>query len=391
MSLPFHDSPRATVGIEWELQLVDRETRDLRQDADTLLRLACPDGAESPYVKHEMLANTVEVTADPSADVPASVRDIGATVASLQALASPLGIDVASAGSHPFADPFRQRVTAKERYAELLRRTRYWGRQLLLWGVHVHVGVESRDKVLPLMGGLLAHYGELLALSASSPYWAGVDTGYASTRSTYFHQIPTAGLPPDLADWAELESYSEAMHATGTIRSFDELRWDVRPSPKFGTVETRIFDSATNLAELAAFAALDHCLVEYFSRQIDAGERPASLPRWIVKENKWRAARYGMDARVVVDRAGREVAVRDRVPALLESLAPVAADLGCSRALEGVGEILRLGASYERQRFVATHSSGDLPTVVDYVCAETRAGRPLDPREYLDSHGPGSR
>lgn len=384
MSLPFHHSPRASVGIEWELQLVDRESRDLRQDADALLRLAT-HGAGDVHIKHEMLANTVEVSSDPTPDVPASVRGIDAIVGSLQGLASPLGIDLTSAGSHPFADPFAQRITPKERYTELVERTRYWGRQLLLWGVHVHVGVEDRDKVLPLMRGLLARYGELLALSASSPYWAGVDTGYASTRSTYFHQIPTAGLPPDIADWAELESYSEAMHVAGTIRTFDELRWDVRPSPKFGTVETRIFDSVTNVAELQALCALNHCLVEYCSRQIDGGERPAALPSWFVRENKWRAARYGMDARVVVDRAGHEEPLRERVPALLDQLAPVAADLGCSRALEGVRDILRLGASYERQRFVAEHSAAGLRAVVAYMCAETRERQPIDPRQFLDS------
>ena len=216
----------------------------------------------------------------------------------------------------------------------------------------MHVGVEDRAKILPIQAALTAHLGHLQAISASSPFWAGQDTGYASNRALVFQQLPTAGIPRQFETWEDLEAYTDDMISTGVIEGFDEVRWDIRPSPAFGTIENRVFDAATNATEVGTFAALTHVLVEHFSRLFDAGEPLPSLPDWFVAENKWRSARYGMDATLIVSRDGATESARDGIARLREELAPVAADLGCAREFAGLDTILTIGASYERQRSV---------------------------------------
>ncbi|MFI5427787.1 YbdK family carboxylate-amine ligase [Aeromicrobium sp. UC242_57] len=161
------------------------------------------------------------------------------------------------AGTHPFAAWNHQKVTDKERYATLIDRTQWWGRQMLIYGVHVHVGIEDRDKVLPISRAMLTVYGHLQALSASSPFWGGNETGYASNRALMFQQLPTAGLPFQFEEWSQLEHYVDDMLHTGVIDSFDEIRWDLRPSPKFGTLEVRVCDGIPSMSESAQHLGAD--------------------------------------------------------------------------------------------------------------------------------------
>ena len=384
MTLPFGSSQRSTIGVEWELQLVDRDSHDLRQSADAIIDRATIDGQLYPGVHREMLLNTIEVVSKPRSTVAECIADLTGCVDFLRPLASDLRIDLATAGTHPFARPGRQRVTDSERYAQLVERTAYWGHQMLLYGVHVHVGVEDRAKILPIQAALTAHLGHLQAISASSPFWAGEDTGYASNRAMVFQQLPTAGIPRQFDTWEDLEAYTDDMIRTGVIEGFDEVRWDIRPSPAFGTIENRVYDAATNATEVATFAALTHVLVEHFSRLYDAGEPLPVLPDWFVAENKWRSARYGMDATLIVSRDGTTESARDGIARLREELAPVAADLGCAREFAGLDTILTIGASYERQRSVAAAArpGQGLDAVVDLMRAEMSAGRPLALAEF---------
>jgi carboxylate-amine ligase len=281
------------------------------------------------------------------------------------------------AGTHPFARWTQQKVTDKQRYATLIDRTQWWGRQMLIYGVHVHVGIEERAKVLPILRAMLTTFAHLQSLSASSPFWGGKATGYASNRALMFQQLPTAGLPFQFEEWGQLEGYVTDMLHVGVIDDFSEIRWDVRPSPRLGTLEMRICDGTPNIAELLALAALTHCLVEHFSTMLDEGRPLPSLPPWFVQENKWRSARYGMDAIIILDAAGHERLVTDAVRDLLAELEPVAARLGCLTELDGVRTILRRGASYQRQLAVARRAGGELDAVVASLVAEMRAGRPL--------------
>lgn len=192
-----------------------------------------------------------------------------------------------------------------------------------------------------------------------------------------FQQLPTAGLPFNFDKWEDFEQYAADMIKTGVIDTFDEIRWDIRPSPKFGTLELRICDGLPSIREVAAIAALSQCLVEHYSREIDAGRPTPKLPPWFAQENKWRAARYGMDAILIIDEAGEEELVTKDLRRLLDMLEPVAKDLGCLEELHGINDILAAGASYQRQRKVAESANGALDSVVAALVAEMRAGRPL--------------
>jgi glutamate---cysteine ligase / carboxylate-amine ligase len=376
VNLAFAPSGRSSVGIEWELQLLDADSGDLRQAAETVLAgVAGPDGAPHPHVHPELLVNTVEVVSGVCRTVGEAAADLQRAVDDLRAVTDPLRIELASAGSHPFARPAFQRVTNKERYATLIDRTRWWGRQMLLYGVHVHVGIEDRSKVLPIMQALLTRFAHLQSLAASSPFWGGENTGYASNRAMMFQQLPTAGVPYQFDRWEDLESYVDDMTRTGVIDTFSELRWDIRPSPTLGTIEVRVCDAATNIEELRATSALTHCLVEHYSTMLDRGEDLPTAPRWFVMENKWRSARYGMDAILIRDGSGDEELVTDTVAAMLVELEPVAERLGCTEDLALVRRILDDGASYQRQLRVS--EQGDLDAVVASLVAEMRAGRPL--------------
>ncbi|WP_216216368.1 glutamate--cysteine ligase [Amycolatopsis aidingensis] len=380
MRIEFHPSRRSTVGAEWELALIEAHTGELASAAERIVAAVCPDGSPAhPKIKHELLLNTVEVTTGICATVGEARADLAESLQLVRSVTDPLGIELFSAGAHPFSSWTRQKVTNKERYAKLIDRTQWWGRQMLIYGVHVHVGIDHRGKVLPILDALLNYAPHLQALSASSPYWAGEDTGYASNRALMFQQLPTAGLPFQFRHWAELESYVADMFVTGVIDHFSEIRWDIRPAPHFGTIENRVCDGLPTLAEVAAVTALTQCLVEDLSTRLDAGERLPTLPPWHVQENKWRAARYGMDAVVITDAAGNERLVTEDLADLLERLEPVAKQLDCVAELRGVDGILERGASYQRQRAVALANGGDLGAVVDALVAELRAGAPADP------------
>ena len=366
MSIAFRSSPRPTLGVEWELALVDAATGDLVPLADDVLTALGDD----PKVKKELLVNTVEAVTGVCETVGEAVADLDATVHRLRAVAEPMGVELFSAGTHPFARWEDQEVSEGDRYATLIDRTRWWGRQMVIYGVHVHVGVSSAAKVLPIVSSLLTWYPHLQALSASSPFWGGQDTGYASNRALLFQQLPTAGLPFHFAQWSEYTSYVDDLLTTGVIDGLSDIRWDVRPSPQLGTVEVRVCDGLPTLREVAALTALTHCLVVDLDRRLDDGDTLPVMPPWHVQENKWRSARYGLEAIVILDAASRERLVTEDLDDLLERLEPVARRLDCVDELRSVADIPRVGASYQRQRAVA--AGGDLRDVVRSVVDELR-------------------
>jgi carboxylate-amine ligase len=376
MEIEFARSERSTVGIEWEIAIVERESGQLASVGDKVLELlAGDDGAPHPQITSELLTNTVELVSGVHHRVAGAVDDLAAQLAEVRAALERLGdYEIICAGSHPYSQWYDQHLTDKPRYHKLIERTRWWGRNMMIWGIHVHVGIEDRDKALPILDGMLAYVPHLQALSASSPYWAGVETGYASNRALMFQQLPTAGLPYPLADWAAYERYVDDLVRTGVIEDHTEVRWDIRPSPRWGTVEVRVCDGVSSGVEIAAIAALIQCLVEWMSGRLDDGETLPVLQPWFVRENKWRAARYGMEAEIITDVAGAERLVTDDLRDLLTTLAPVADRLGCAPELQRVRDTLDRGASYQRQVRVATENGGNLTAVVSHLARELREG-----------------
>ena len=371
--IEFDGSPTPTLGVEWEFALTDKGTGDLSNSAAALFAAVGehhPDFAGR--IHKELLRNTVELVTGICRTAGEAIDDLTGTLGVVRGLTEDLGVDLYGAGTHPFAEYSTQLLTEGHRYAELIERTQWWGRQMLIWGVHVHVGISHRDKVLPVLDALLNYYPHLLALSSSSPMWAGQDTGYASNRAMMFQQLPTAGLPFQFETWEQFEAFVADQKTTGIIDHLNEIRWDIRPSPHLGTIEVRVCDGMTNLGELSAIVALIHCLVVDLDRRFSAGEKLPTMAPWLVQENKWRAARYGLDAIVILDSDCTEKLVTEDLTALLERLEPIARELDCVDELAGVERIIAQGASYQRQRDVHRRT-GSLREVVASGVAELDA------------------
>jgi YbdK family carboxylate-amine ligase len=374
--IPFQPSERSSLGIEWELELVDRDTRELTSGASEILAEIAPvPGEEHPKAKHELLESTVEVITGVCSTVAEAREDLAGTVKEVQAAAARRNLGVMCSGTHPFTDWSTQTISPNERYSQLVEQMQWLARRLQIFGVHVHVGVRAPEKSIPINNALMMYIPHFLALSASSPYWIGSDTGLASARSKVFEGLPTAGLPYALSGWDAFEDYMETLISSNTIESIREVWWDIRPHPNFGTVELRVCDGIPTLDEISVIAALAQSLVESLDRQLDKGYTLPTPRMWLVRENKWRAARYGLDAEIVVDDRGQAVKpVREAILDLAEDLEPIARKLGCAEELMQVERILDRGASYQRQRAVAAANGGDLKAVVDSLLAEMDEG-----------------
>ncbi|MHA7275189.1 glutamate--cysteine ligase [Arthrobacter sp. Hz1] len=378
MKIEFAQSAQSTLGVEWELALVDRYNGELVSVADQVLRGVAAnhpelqEDEEHPHIKQELLLNTVELVTGICHTVADAKADLSRSLAAVREVTDPMGVELFSAGSHPFSVPRSQPVTDKERYYKLIDRTQWWGQQMVIYGVHVHVGLDHRDKAMPVLDGLVNYVPHFQALSASSPFWAGEDTGYASQRALMFQQLPTAGLPFQFPNWSEYESYVQDMFTTGVIDAVNEIRWDVRPVGNLGTIEMRVCDGLSTLEDVGAIAALTQCLVDEFSTTLDNGGTIPTMPPWHVQENKWRAARYGMEAIIILDAKGNEQLVTEHLLEVLDRLQPVAKKLGCVEELGDVEKILARGAGYQRQRRVAAEHGGDLSAVVLDMVAQLR-------------------
>ncbi len=371
----FARSPRPTLGVEWEVALVDPTTRDLVPMGPEIIRRV-HERAPEVHLEKEFLQNTVELVTGVCDNVPQAITELGRSLAYVKEEAQALGLKVWASGGHPFSDFRTNPVGDKQSHIEIINRTQYWGQQMLLWGTHVHVGISHEDKVWPIINALMTKYPHLLAISASSPGWDGLDTGYASNRTMLYQQLPTAGMPYQFASWQEWQLYMHDQDLSGVINHTGSMHFDIRPSSKWGTIEVRISDAASNLRELSAIVALTHCLVVHYDRMYERGEELPTLQPWHVAENKWRGARYGMDALVITSRATDERWIKEELTDLVKQLTPLAEELGCAAELHLVLEIIERGAGYERQRALYERT-GRWEDVVDQTCAELDALQPL--------------
>jgi YbdK family carboxylate-amine ligase len=376
MHIPFNPSAGSSLGIEWELELVDLDSRELTSGASEILAEITPvPGEEHPKAKHELLESTIEIITGICSTVAEAREDLAVTLKEVREAAARRNLGVMCSGTHPFTDWSTQTVSPNPRYEQLIENMQWLARRMQIFGVHVHVGVRSPEKAIPINNALMAYIPHFLALSASSPYWVGTDTGLASARSKVFEGLPTAGLPYSLSGWDAFEDYMETLISTNTIQTIREVWWDIRPHPNFGTVELRICDGLPTLDEITVVAAMAQSLVESFDRQLDKGYTLPQPKMWLVRENKWRAARYGLDAEIVVDDRGNNMLpVREAILELAEDLAPIARKIGCEEELSKVEQLLDIGASYQRQRATAAANDGDLRSVVDSLLTEMDQG-----------------
>jgi len=370
VAIEFKPSQGPTLGVEWELQLVDTHTRLLRQEAKEVLA-AVPELSDGPRPKamHELMQSQIEIVTDICHTVPEAVQDLRKTIERLRDVVEPRGIALACTGTHAISD-WRDAVYAPvQRYTELVQEMQWLAWRIQTFGVHIHVGVSDRDKVIPMINALAGYLPHFLALTASSPFWGGQDTGLASSRAIVFGALPTAGPPHLLADWAEFEEYMETLLRAGTIRSIKEVWWDIRPHPDFGTIEIRMFDGIPTMREVGMVAALSQCLVTLFDQQLDRGYTLPLPTAWVVRDNKWRATRYGLDADIIIDDRGSTAPVRDVLYELQRELEPIAERLGCAEELAVMSDVLEHGCSSERQRTIVA-GGGTLQDVVDATIIE---------------------
>jgi glutamate---cysteine ligase / carboxylate-amine ligase len=281
-----------------------------------------------------------------------------------------------SAGTHPFALARDQIVSPHQRYLDLINDLQWPARRMLICGMHVHVGVKDGGRAIRIIGELLRHHPLFLALSSSSPYFESEDSGMASARTKVFEGLPTAGLPPMLADWADFETFMSTLLESGCISSIREVWWDIRPHPDFGTIEFRMCDATPTVRETIALAALAQTLVEWTDRRIDEDALAPPPREWTIRENRWLASRYGIDAELIVEHpeSGRPERrpVRELVTELLDELRPVAADLGNLDQFADVAMLLDVGSGTQRQRKVV-EAGGTLSDVVHHLAAELAA------------------
>jgi carboxylate-amine ligase len=333
-------------------------------------------GGPRPNIRPEIFRAMIEVSTGICRDVTEVRRDLDAVLAEVRQAADALGFGLASAGSHPFARHRERLVYPAERYQGLIDRNRWLARRLMVFGLHVHVGMTSGEHAMATINGLLPYLPHLLALSASSPFWQGSDTGLASSRITIFEALPTAGHPCTFRDWADFERVHNAMTASRAITSVKDIWWDIRPHPDYGTIELRICDGLPTLGEITALVALVHALCARQEERYEQGERPKPPPQWVLRENKWRASRWGRDAAVVLDSDGRTRPLREELACLVGDLEPYAARVGAAAGLAAAREMLARMPSYERQRALfARH--GSLVPVTDALITELATDRPV--------------
>ncbi len=384
MAIRWNCSRGPTLGVEWELQLIDSGSKMLRQDArEVLAALPGLDESSDPEKVHfELMQSTIEVVTGICSTVSEAQADLAATISQLQRITADRGTMLACAGTHPVSDWRDAKTAPIQRYAELVEQLQWLARRIQTFSAQVHVGIRDGSKAIPIVNALAGYLPHFLALTASSPFWSGQDTGLASSRTVIFGGLPTSGPPPLLADWSEFEDYMDTLLRAGTIRSIKEVWWDIRPHPDFGTVEIRAFDGVPTLREIGMIAALAQCLVRLFDSQLDRGYTLPYPSAWVMRDNKWRATRYGLDAMVITDNSGSTAPLRDELYELVRELEPVAGLLGCSAELDVVSEVLEHGASYERQRAVVA-AGGGLTDVVDALVTEFAENRFVAPGEAV--------
>jgi carboxylate-amine ligase len=375
VSIHFTPNARPTIGVEMELHLVDAVSGELVSASNDILAEMGADhpGGEHPKAKHELFQSTVEIITG-VCDTPTQAGDdLRGTLAELRAAAERRGLTLVSAGTHPFGIAREQIVSPHQRYLDLIEDLQWPARRMLICGMHVHVGVPDGVRAIRIIGELMRHHPLFLALSSSSPYFEREDSGLASARTKVFEGLPTAGLPPPLADWGDFESFMSTLIESGCIRSIREVWWDIRPHPDFGTVEFRMCDATPTVRETIALAALAQTLVASAIQQIDDGTLPPPPREWTIRENRWLAARYGIDAALIVQHPDsghpERRPVRELVTELLAELQPVASDLGTVDHLADLATLLEAGSGAQRQRRVV-EAGGTLADVVQHLAAE---------------------
>ena len=359
------DGPNYTIGIEEELMILDAGTLELANAIEGML-----EDSGSEQVKPELMESVLEIATAPQHDAAAAGRELRLLRRRVNDAAAGRGLAIGSAGTHPFAMWEQQRIVARTRYRDLISDLKFVARQEIIFGQHVHVGLDDPDKAIHVANGMRIHLPVLLALSANSPFWRADATGLASTRTPIFRAFPRNGIPPTYDDWDDYAAKIGFMMRSRVIEDYTYLWYDVRPHPNLGTVEVRVMDAQTRVEHTVGFAALIQAMVKELADHFEAGKRLSKYPHQMIDENKWLAARHGLDGELVDLPGTDRVRTRDLAHRLLERLRDHARDLGSEAELAGIEDLLERGNGAARQ-LVVHEANQDLREVVAEIVAAT--------------------
>jgi carboxylate-amine ligase len=361
--------PSYTLGIEEELMIVDGETLELVNGIETMLE-SLPETKGD--VKPELMESVLEVSTTPCKNTREAGKQLRELRRVVQETARSKGLAIGSAGTHPFAMWEDQRIVARTRYRDLIAALRFVARQELIFGQHVHIGVDDPDKAIHVANGMRVHLPLLLALSANSPFWRADSTGLLSTRMPIFRAFPRVGIPPTYKNFEEYSKRIGFMTESRVIEDYTYLWYDVRPHPTFGTVEIRVMDSQTRIEHTLGLAALCQALVKELCEHYEAGKRLSIYPYEMLDENKWLAARHGLDQELVDLPKTKRVSTRELALRVLERVRHHAEELGSADELEGIEDLLDRGNGATRQT-VVYEANQDLHEVMSEIVEATAA------------------
>jgi carboxylate-amine ligase len=357
--------PSYTLGIEEELMIVDQETLDLTNSIEGLLADLADTNAEGD-VKPELMESVCEIATTPCHDTAEAGRQLTGLRRTVQSVADKRGLSIGAAGTHPFAMWEDQRIVSRPRYRDLIAGLQFVARQELIFGIHVHVGIDDPDKAIHVTNGMRVHLPLLLALSANSPFWRAHNTGLLSTRTPIFRAFPRVGIPPRYDDFEDWSQRIEFMKASRVIEDYTYLWYDVRPHPNFGTVEIRVMDSQTRLEHTLALAALVQAMVKELAEHFDSGGELSRYPYEMLDENKFLAARHGLGGELVDLPSRDRVRTPELARRLVDRLRGHAEDLGSANELAGIDDLLDNGNGGARQ-IVVFEANHDLREVVGEI------------------------
>ena len=362
---------RFTIGVEEEFQIIDPETLELRSHVVQLLSSAAARGV-GDLVKQEMHQSIVETGTKICENVSELRLEMHRTRSELVLAAESTSLRVAAAGTHPFSSWIDQVISPGERYQHIVEEMGQLARSLLIFGMHVHIAMPDKQTTIDMMNMVRYFLPHLLALSTSSPFWMGRNTGLKSFRTTVFRRFPRTGIPEVFESWSEYENFINLLVKLNCIDTGKKIWWDVRPHPTYGTLEFRMFDTATRVEEAVAIAALTQAIVVKLHRLYTHNQSWRIYRRALIEENKWRAARYGIEGKMIDFGREAEVPMRELMLELMAFIDDVVDDLGSRSAVEYIHTILNEGTSAERQLRVY-QQTGDLKDVVRHLVMETRA------------------
>jgi carboxylate-amine ligase len=355
-----------SIGIEEELMILDSGSLELVNAIEALIEPA-PLGD----IKPELMESVMEISTSPCANLTEAGQQLRALRRQVVETAEAKGMAIGSAGTHPFAMWEDQRIVARPRYRDLISALRFVARQELIFGMHVHVGLDDPEKAIHVANGMRVHLPILLGLSANSPFWRAATTGMASTRTPIFRAFPRVGIPPTYKSWEDYERRIEFMIQAGVIEDYTYLWHDVRPHPAFGTVEIRVMDSQTHIEHSLGLAALVQALVKELSEHFEDGKRLSKYPFEMLDENKWLAARHGLEGELVDLPHSNRIPTRTLARRLIDRMREHCADLGADGELEAVEDLLARGNGAARQ-VVVYEANHDLREVMAEIVEATR-------------------